>query len=203
MSSIPSLLEQNDFNSPLPVSLVGSTRDPAKLAMPPRKRSNSSSSSAKKSNHQNQTMLHSKYGIQHFFVRHSQQKVLSSSQNHQSDSSGSVSTALRGAQGHELNPILGCQVSGCAAVPGAVQVSLEDPSSSGFSASQPVKMMKNGTDSENSLQDMFLHDAMGMDGDGNESPIQVSPEIPKSLPLKRFKFSPGMVRIPISINQQC
>ncbi|OWM91537.1 hypothetical protein CDL15_Pgr024861 [Punica granatum] len=137
--------------------------------MPPRKRSTSSSSSAKKSNHQNQSPQPSKYGIQHFFDRHSQQN---SSQNLRSDSGDSRSTAARNVPGNEQNPISG----GGRVVP-------VDASASTASTSKP-----------GCLQDTLPEDnVMGKCGDGGESPIEVSPEISKSVPLKRFKFSPGML----------
>ncbi|KAK4791943.1 hypothetical protein SAY86_022378 [Trapa natans] len=162
--------------------------------MPPRKRSNSStSSSSKKSNNQNQTVQHSKHGIQHFFVRHSQQKVISASQNHRSDSGDSQSLTPQDAPDDELKPNSGFLVGGSLAISGAVQVAPDNQSNSASLVSDHVKTITSETHSKNYRQDKSLHYVMGEGSDGDESPLEVSPEISKSMPRKLFKFSPGML----------
>lgn len=113
--------------------------------MPPRKKPNSSSSSStsKKPNPQP-----SKYGIQHFFDRH----TVVTSQKHQADNATSqvVSEKLNDGKG---------------------------PS-------------QNTTPPDNLVLPAI---------NAAETPSDVSPEISKSVSLKRFKFSPGMVTAFVSM----
>lgn len=124
--------------------------------MPPRKKpsSSSSSSSSKKSHQSNHPTQPSKFGIQHFFERHSQnpknvpKPTLSSRQN---------PIELDDEDDH-----------GAAALP------TQNPSKP--SPSSKENAAQNTPPAEDTLP-------------------QNSPEISKSLSLKGFKFSPGMVAL--------
>ncbi|XP_043718430.1 DNA replication ATP-dependent helicase/nuclease JHS1 isoform X4 [Telopea speciosissima] len=113
--------------------------------MAPRKKYGSSSSS-KKSNQNHQQSQPSKFGIQHFFDRHTQNVALSASQNAKTPQPLQTSVPK--------NPSQSTPPSSLTAIPAATFVEF-----------------------------------------GNEeNPIEVSPpHVSKSVPFKRFKFSPGML----------
>ncbi|KAH7525256.1 hypothetical protein FEM48_Zijuj06G0205800 [Ziziphus jujuba var. spinosa] len=152
--------------------------------MPPRKKSNSSSSNAttssRKSNQSNHHPQPSKFGIQHFFERHTQNPLLSASQN----------PKIQNAP----NPL----------PPSSNPLPISDslPTNSariddvnGNVASLAPKDANKGTHSKlgapiHASQNTPLENLVPAGVDADEGLSEVSPEISKS--AKRFKFSPGM-----------
>ncbi|KAM4081953.1 hypothetical protein ACJW30_11G132500 [Castanea mollissima] len=134
--------------------------------MPPRKKPNSSSSSSssvvKKSNHNgNQPQPPSKFGIQHFFDRHTQTQ--NASQNPKppltSNANAVVSASVLTDRSNENGP-----------------VSKKPDHNEAVSQTTPE-------------ENVVL---VGVNA-ADENLSEVSPEVSKSVSLKRFKFSPGML----------
>ncbi|GLT73724.1 hypothetical protein SLA2020_455620 [Shorea laevis] len=141
--------------------------------MPPRKKA---SSSSRKSNPANQQSQPSKFGIQHFFERHTQNAV-SASQKRSYASNVPVSGDSVSNQGND-NP----------SSPTTKSIALppQNPSNGGVAGSKKPKICS--VDSKNSPQNTPLENLVAEDGNA-----ELSPEISKSVPLKRFNFSPGML----------
>lgn len=159
--------------------------------MPPRKKPNSSS---KKLN-SNQQSQPSKFGIQHFFERHSQnvaqsQKLTSRS----SDSKTDVSNSLkRGAD--DLNAAA-VDSKGAAAAAAAQKSELRVlPVNDAVLASENTKVPQGNDASCSSLNTTPENLVTAVRNDGDDHPNEVSPQFSKSVSLKRFKFSPGMVTL--------
>ncbi|XP_059451094.1 DNA replication ATP-dependent helicase/nuclease JHS1 isoform X1 [Corylus avellana] len=172
--------------------------------MPPRKKPNSSSSSSsasssssKKSNPTNQPQP-SKFGIQHFFERHTQNALLAS-QNPKpaSPSNAAVSTSQNPATDA---PRSGPEKSGLP-VPSpssdpenAPNLQKPDSNHKVSASREPEKCLGSLANDPNNASQNTPSDniaAMGFSADENLS--EVSPEVSKSVSLKRFKFSPGML----------
>ncbi|XP_062097786.1 DNA replication ATP-dependent helicase/nuclease JHS1 [Humulus lupulus] len=138
--------------------------------MRPRKKPNAAaaSSSSKKSNQTNQSQQPSKFGIQHFFERHSQNALLAS-QNHPKNVP---------AEALAQNPI---------------EVDDDDDNDHAAAASAfqnpTTRSKENGKGLANASQDKLPEKSENVEIE--DSVLEVSPEISKS--LKRFKFSPGML----------
>ncbi|KAK7256275.1 hypothetical protein RIF29_29716 [Crotalaria pallida] len=174
--------------------------------MPPKRKSNasSSSSSSKKPN----PPQPSKFGIQHFFDRHTASQKLLQSNNNASNSSDSKSTpAFRVPL--PPSPILPepsePSNSNAAAATIAPNKSESVPTQAARNdcptAAPPEQKPNNGggsgsNNSSNSTNYVTPPESVVLPGIDNaaasESCAEVSPEISKSLSLKRFKFSPGM-----------
>lgn len=139
--------------------------------MPPKKKPNSSSSSSssiKKSNHNsNQPQPPSKFGIQHFFDRHTQ------------------------TQNASQNPKPHLTSAAAAAVSAPV---LTDRSNENGPASKKPDQ-KEAVSQNTPEENMVL---VGVNA-ADENLSEVSPEVSKSVSLKRFKFSPGMVNFIVRI----
>ncbi|MED6209254.1 hypothetical protein PIB30_053003 [Stylosanthes scabra] len=154
--------------------------------MPPKKKKNnassSSSSTSKKHNPQP-----SKFGIQHFFDRHTQNNALLASQKLQTNNASNsaakpVSNPLP-AQRSDLSSSTAVQVT--------PQLSPRKPSNgksntsyNGNDDNRSNNGLSQNTPTENSVV-TFVNEM-------EDSTFEVSPEISKAMPLKRFKFSPGM-----------
>ncbi|EXB70693.1 DNA2-like helicase [Morus notabilis] len=141
--------------------------------MPPRKKkpnSSSSSSSSRKSSIANHQAQPSKFGIQHFFERHSQ----NASQN------------LKNAANPTVSPPNGA-VSAPQPIPEPINVVDDDEDDP---ASENTKNRSNlkGNGRDNAPQSTPPESKARIGADA-----EASPEIFKSLSLKRLKFSPGML----------
>ncbi|XP_030966740.1 DNA replication ATP-dependent helicase/nuclease JHS1 isoform X1 [Quercus lobata] len=134
--------------------------------MPPRKKPNSSSSSSssiKKSNHNsNQPQPPSKFGIQHFFDRHTQ---------------------TQNASQNPKPPL----TSNAAAAAVSAPVLTDRSNENGPASKKPdqKEAVSQNTPEENVV-------LVGVNA-ADENLSEVSPEVSKSVSLKRFKFSPGML----------
>ncbi|XP_038878324.1 DNA replication ATP-dependent helicase/nuclease JHS1 [Benincasa hispida] len=156
--------------------------------MPPRKKPHSSS---KKLN-SNQQSQPSKFGIQHFFERHSQnvahsQKITSQT----SDSKTDVSNSLNRGD----DPIVGRSDSKDADA--AVTAQKSDSRvllvSDAVLASENPKVLQ-GKDASCSPLNTTPENLIAACGNaGDDLSNELSPEFSKSVSLKRFKFSPGML----------
>lgn len=170
--------------------------------MPPktRKRSNSSTlaPSAKKPNHQNQSSQPSKYGIQHFFDRHTQNAVSASQKQRAAEADGSGPPTLKPEptfnQRIDLvpQPLDGKNAKnetnlGDSKAVEASELQKIDGRCTGSASDNPVSGV-----TSNSLQVTPPENLISLGCRGG-SLIDVSPENSKAMPLKRFKFSPGMV----------
>jgi DNA replication ATP-dependent helicase Dna2 len=168
--------------------------------MPPRKKPNSSSSSSsasssssKKSNPTNQPQP-SKFGIQHFFERHTQNALLASQ-----NPKPAVSTSQNPATDA---PRSGPEESGLP-VPNPRNDPENAPNLQKTDSNQKVSAYRDpkkcsgsqANDPNSASQNTPTYNiaAMGVSADENLS--EVSPEVSKSVSLKRFKFSPGMVKL--------
>ncbi|XP_052211363.1 DNA replication ATP-dependent helicase/nuclease JHS1 isoform X2 [Diospyros lotus] len=183
--------------------------------MPPRKKSNSSS---KKSIHNQQSSQPAKFGIQHFFGRHTQNSITqnpktfpvkrpadSESENPTSKPADSVYGSIPGETDHvnafsasENSKLAApidshCSDRGCAHL--AVQKTESDWSSRGIA---PVSVPQKGNNelaagmgslSQSTPPDNILPVVV----DAKENQSEVSPEVCKGVMVKRFKFSPGML----------
>ncbi|KAK2650910.1 hypothetical protein Ddye_018399 [Dipteronia dyeriana] len=129
--------------------------------MPPRKKTSSSSKKPQLSQSQP-----TKFGIQHFFDRHSQRPKVAS-----------VSTP-QNPKSDLQNP------------PTPTSTSSKNPKNASDSAATATRFSPNSAFENTPPENLIPIDD---DDDDNKSPIQVSPETSKSFPLKRFKFSPGML----------
>ncbi|KAK4847699.1 hypothetical protein QYF36_004865 [Acer negundo] len=130
--------------------------------MPPRKKTSSSSKKAQPQSSQSQP---TKFGIQHFFDRHSQRPKVAA-----------VSTAQNPKSDFQ-NPRT------------PTSTSSKNPENASDSAATATRFPPNSAFENTPPENLIPIDD---DDDDNKNPIQVSPEISKSFPLKRFKFSPGM-----------
>ncbi|KAK6234466.1 hypothetical protein QUC31_006872 [Theobroma cacao] len=141
--------------------------------MPPRRKINSSSSS-KKPNVSNQQSQPSKFGIQHFFERHTQ-NALVATHNHPSSPPNALLSAAPKSPIPDHNPLSSSNANAA-----ALPLPLEAASSAvvSHSASQNPKI-----DSDSSADKPPAIDVN----------VEVSPSVSKSTSLKRFNFSPGML----------
>ena len=137
--------------------------------MPPRKKPNSSSSSSiKKSNHNsNQPQPPSKFGIQHFFDRHTQ------------------------TQNASQNPKPHLTSAAAAAVSAPVLTDRSNENGPATKKPDQKEAVSQNTPEENVV-------LVGVNA-ADENLSEVSPEVSKSVSLKRFKFSPGMVNVIVHI----
>lgn len=191
--------------------------------MAPRRKHNasaSSSSSSKKSNPSNQPQP-CKFGIQHFFERHTQNALLTSQNpKNVSASNAAVSSSPK------ANPVAVSSSQNLNSAPGSGPVDLERSvltvqnartnSDSGpvgtnkaVSAIQNLKHSVNSQnadpnskvlasrDTNNESQNTPPDNLVTVGATADENLSEVSPEISKSMSLKRFKFSPGMVNGPM------
>jgi len=174
--------------------------------MPPRKKPNSStsssSSSSKKSNPTNQPQP-SKFGIQQFFQRHTQngENALLASQNPKpaSPSNAAVSTSQNPATDA---PSSGPQTSGLPVrnpindPENAPNLQKPDPSHKGSAYRDTKNLSGSQANGPNSASQNTPTDNIAVRGvSSDENLSEVSPEVSKSVSLKRFKFSPGMVKL--------
>ncbi|KAF3447603.1 hypothetical protein FNV43_RR12790 [Rhamnella rubrinervis] len=153
--------------------------------MPPRRKSNSSSSSSssntassKRSNPSNKPQP-CKFGIQHFFERHTQNALLASQK------SKNVPNPLPSTSDFNLIPFSDS----------AAQSSIQIDANGASLASQSKKK---GSDSNkdgpiNVSQNTPVENLIPVGIDADVGFPEVSPEISKSVSAKRFKFSPGML----------
>ncbi|CAI9103410.1 OLC1v1001879C1 [Oldenlandia corymbosa var. corymbosa] len=187
--------------------------------MAPRKKTNgapkkaSNSSSATQTNHNQRQSQPSKFGIQHFFDRHSQnqsQKPKKPVSNPDSNSPVSAAAAAT------LNPQIAAKVrevndgSTCSNSSGAVPQRFGRGSGSrgtgkenqGLSCQKPRidvvdERHKEGNEFSNASEitptENRLSVVIDADEDPHEEVQEVSPELSKGKPPKRFKFSPGML----------
>uniref|UniRef100_A0A2N9F1V3 DNA replication ATP-dependent helicase/nuclease n=1 Tax=Fagus sylvatica TaxID=28930 RepID=A0A2N9F1V3_FAGSY len=150
--------------------------------MAPRKKPNSSSSSAslasKKSNPNNQPQP-SKFGIQHFFERHTQNALLASQNPKQSLPSDDVPSS---------GPV---RIEKSVLTVRNPKNELISDSKDAVLASRDIKRQTKepNVPSQNTPPENLV--MIGVNDAENLS--EVSPEISKSVSLKRFKFSPGML----------
>lgn len=161
--------------------------------MPPRKKPNSSS---KKLN-SNQQSQPSKFGIQHFFERHSQnvahsQKLTPRTSDSKTDVSNSVN---RGDDRNVERPDSKDAVAAAAMATAQKPELRLLPVSDAVLASENPKLPQGNDASSSSLNTTpeNLIAAVGNAGDDHSN--ELSPEFSKSVSLKRFKFSPGMVSL--------
>lgn len=192
---------------------------------PRRKPASSSSSLSKKSNLNNQQLQPSKFGIQHFFERHSQNAL--ASQNPKSDTHSRTFDTKTAT-----SPLKNSPKATQLPVPGPPQKNrLSSGANDGISVISTVEKSKNQenlprghwnnaaskdeihrndfnseanepkhgvlTDqnqniSLNSKQNDPKNNLQAASTNSKDNPLDVSPEIAKSLSVKRFKFSPGM-----------
>uniref|UniRef100_A0A803M4H9 DNA replication ATP-dependent helicase/nuclease n=1 Tax=Chenopodium quinoa TaxID=63459 RepID=A0A803M4H9_CHEQI len=191
--------------------------------MPPRKKSNASSSSASKKTTQNTNSQPAKYGIQHFFGRLSQNpsknKSTESPQNPKPSSNSRISEQPNGSKigdgsnsgtiggskngvvqqikvqkdvkevglaASDQNPRNGLELKrGGNEVSKKIRVS-KNMGLSSVDDQNPINGSKSGSD--NTPPEHLLVDLTNSD-----DVFEVSPEVAKSMPRKRFKFSPGML----------
>lgn len=204
--------------------------------MAPRKRTNSASKkSSSNHNNQHQQSQPSKFGIQHFFERHTQNQSQNSKKHPQCINSDPTTTAL-----HSQNPQFAPEVRNHShtsprndAVNAERANSKDSVSADQNTGDQSVlkgRRAKNANlscETENSRDDLELGVshleelenggnlkvkklnnpsqitpaenqlpvALHMDENQGEDQVEVSPEVRKGNPSKRFKFSPGMVMI--------
>ncbi|CAL0302859.1 unnamed protein product [Lupinus luteus] len=148
--------------------------------MPPRKKSNASSSSSS-------SKKPSKFGIQHFFDRHtaSQQKI-----QHSNDANPNTASDSKSATHFTVLPSPNLPEPSGSSKPGCVALRTDaldvSHSSGGSSSNNDVNRTAEVTPPENLV----------LPGIGNVATesfaAEESPEMSKSVSLKRFKFSPGM-----------
>ncbi|MED6121097.1 hypothetical protein PIB30_027033 [Stylosanthes scabra] len=156
--------------------------------MPPKKKKNnassSSSSTSKKLNPQP-----SKFGIQHFFDRHTQNNALLASQklqtNNASDSAAKPVSIPLPAETSDLSSSTAVQVT--------PQLLPRKPSN-GKSNTSYNGNHDNRSNSEHSQNTPTENSVVTVANAMEDSMSEVSPEISKAMPLKRFKFSPGMTQ---------
>lgn len=155
--------------------------------MPPRKKPlSSSTTSAKKSNSKVQPQP-SKFGIQHFFERHTQNSqnpkiaAVSASQQNLKPLAAPASSTVAPAQSvPEIQNPAHIDTGNAVLASGSHEIRSNFLSSSNNSMSQ-------NTPPENLR-------AVGVVGEEENMEDEASPEISKSKSFKRFKFSPGMVK---------
>ncbi|PON87540.1 hypothetical protein TorRG33x02_167180 [Trema orientale] len=152
--------------------------------MPPRKKPTSSSSS-KKSNQNNQPQP-SKFGIQHFFERHSQNALLASQNPKNVLTPITVTTS---------NDAVSASPSSKPLAVSSRQNPIEldaDDGNGGLDSQNPRdRSLTSSKESKHGLANASENTPPEIGTE--ESLPQVSPEISKSVSLKRFKFSPGML----------
>ncbi|KAF5744240.1 DNA replication ATP-dependent helicase/nuclease DNA2 isoform X3 [Tripterygium wilfordii] len=159
--------------------------------MPPRKKSNASSSTSKKSN-SNQHTQPSKFGIQHFFERHSQSQILKTATVpiHQNSKPSSISeTSPRSNTASESEIDRKSVANSTTGAASGAQDPKKAPSSvlsisDNHKNSSRLKEIKFNEETENTPPEDLLTKSID---------VEVSPDVPKSISLKRFKFSPGML----------
>ena len=156
--------------------------------MPPRKKPNSSSSStSKKPNPQP-----SKFGIQHFFERHTQNNALLASQKLQANNAtpnGSHSVAKPVSDGLRA----GTSDLGSSTVVQEIPHPASRKPNGGEGNSNNNDNDNNNSNNPPSQNSPAENSVLPGTDAMEESISELSPEISKSLSLKRFKFSPGMV----------
>ncbi|KAL5973678.1 hypothetical protein ACLOJK_030334 [Asimina triloba] len=136
-------------------------------AMAPRKKS---SSASKKSNQMQQSQP-SKFGIQHFFERHSQAAAATAV--------ATQTPCLPQAHSH----------ASAAAATAPIPSPLPPPDPS----NPPEIPNSQSSDPANPTPSTTSINPPQADSNANKSPLEISPNVSKTLPNKRFKFSPGAV----------
>ncbi|XP_061371204.1 DNA replication ATP-dependent helicase/nuclease JHS1 [Gastrolobium bilobum] len=139
--------------------------------MPPRKKPNSSASSSSSSKKPN--LQPSKFGIQHFFDRH----TLLTSQK------------LQANNANPNTPVVGVPTS--EVVSGTSKV-VSNTSEVVSGTSVPLRRGKPNDEEGPNSQNTPPENSVSWRTNAAETLSEVSPEMSKSLSLKRFKFSPGM-----------
>ncbi|THG01570.1 hypothetical protein TEA_023305 [Camellia sinensis var. sinensis] len=174
--------------------------------MPPRKKQNSTS---KKSNPNHQNSQPSKFGIQHFFDRHTQNTL---SQNPNNSQSSDPNNASKSKPLHAVNGVSNLQNPENGSESGSIHTpqpkiaidSHQNPKndlnlgalgrSNEVSAHQSKKKKLNlrSTDANSLSQNTPPDNLFPIAVNDGENQSEASPEISKSVSAKRFKFSPGM-----------
>lgn len=195
---------------------------PRKRANPSSSSSSSSAAAKKQNQNQNQASQPSKYGIQRFFERHSQHAVPASQDPPEPRPAAAPSSKAgldlgkidrrkpsgdRGRARKSLRDLdanaADSNLPGGGAAWGSRALSADiAPAESGFENANENRVVEaserlaNGVVSncvsQSTPSDNLLR--TGGHGEGTVSPVVVSPEMMKSTSVKRFKFSPGMVR---------
>ncbi|XP_028095091.1 DNA replication ATP-dependent helicase/nuclease DNA2 isoform X1 [Camellia sinensis] len=175
--------------------------------MPPRKKQNSTS---KKSNPNHQNSQPSKFGIQHFFDRHTQNTL---SQNPNNSQSSDPNNASKSKPLHAVNGVSNLQNPENGSESGSIHTpqpkiaidSHQNPKndlnlgalgrSNEVSAHQSKKKKLNlrSTDANSLSQNTPPDNLFPIAVNDGENQSEASPEISKSVSAKRFKFSPGML----------
>ena len=164
--------------------------------MPPRKKSNSSS---KKPN-SNQQSEPSKFGIQHFFDRHSQNAAHSQKLTPRtSDSKTDVSDSLDRGDDPNMGRLDYKDAAAAAAAMVTTTAQKSElrvlPVSEAVLASENPKVPQ-GNDACSSSLDTTPEILIAAGGNaGHDLSNELSPQFSKSVSLKRCKFSPGMVTL--------
>lgn len=158
--------------------------------MPPRKKP-----SSKKLN-SNQQSQPSKFGIEHFFERHSQnvshsQKISSQT----SDSKTDVSNSMNRGDDRNMGRLDSKDAAGAAAATAQKSESRVLLVSDAVLASENPKVLQRNDASCSPLNTTPENLIAARGNDGDDSSNELSPEFSKSVSLKRFKFSPGMVTL--------
>ncbi|KMS95822.1 hypothetical protein BVRB_004770 isoform B [Beta vulgaris subsp. vulgaris] len=180
--------------------------------MPPKKKQNGSSSSTSKKSTPKTNSQPSKYGIQHFFERRSQNNPTSSHQNPKPCPSSDPKRSNLAVNGSNLERIRSEEKTG---VENGVNPPIKDVGSPVFDqklengsdlkqvangVSEKIRVSKNvglsigqnpkkgsNLESENTPPDLLV------DLTDSDDVFEVTPEVSKCMPRKRFKFSPGML----------
>ena len=152
--------------------------------MPPRKKAASAAGGSKKwnQNQQQSSEKPSKFGIQHFFERHTQNS-LSQNPQKQQPAIAKVSSVDVGSDPVRLNQPVASTIAGVSSDSGVNPKNELGPGNA------------NIEDNKNPSQSTPVEELISVvRGDANGNRLEVSPEFCKSLSRKRMKFSPGMVR---------
>ncbi|KAL4585843.1 hypothetical protein LXL04_010469 [Taraxacum kok-saghyz] len=151
--------------------------------MPPRKKAASAAGGSKKSNQNQQQSSEkpSKFGIQHFFERHTQNS-LSQNPQKQQPAIAKASSVDVGSDPVRLNQPVASTIAGSSSDSGVNPRTELGPGNA------------NKEDNKNPSQSTPVEDLISVGrGDANGNRLEVSPEFCKSLSRKRMKFSPGML----------
>lgn len=183
--------------------------------MAPRKKTVSGS---KKSNQNNQNSQPPKFGIQHFFERHTQNAQSQKSQKTETPNFNPNNTTLS-QNPQNSDPKSGVSVlenpkNGSISVSNSRSVELKNGNlgfqNAGSELSFGIVDRSNGVlgsqgskSNNHSQNNTPIENLIPVVNSGEENQLDVSPEICKSVNVKRFKFSPGMVIFPLShVNMQ-
>ncbi|XP_058204643.1 DNA replication ATP-dependent helicase/nuclease JHS1 isoform X2 [Rhododendron vialii] len=143
--------------------------------MPPKKKLNSAS---KKSNQNSQP---SKFGIQHFFHRHTLTQNHPKTQQTPDPNTNKLQIPTNGS----LPPEKSGPIAALSAAPNSKKIALDSAVRNPTNDSRTTET----TNSQNTPPENLLPAAVN----AGENQSEVSPEICKSVSVKRFKFSPGML----------